>query len=129
VIAGATTTPVDTGGLPFIKEWGRQSGPRWSPDGSKIAFVSDRNDHAFVAVYDVRTRTVSYVSPSVVRRSRAREESAIRPGRRLVVVEAAAAVPGSADVAAVGPSRIRHRRAGRSRGCSAPRSAVDMRSR
>ena len=37
----------------------------WSPDGSKIAFVSDRENHSFVAVYDVRTRAVTYVAPSV----------------------------------------------------------------
>ena len=64
-VAPGAASAVDTGGTPFIKAWGRQSGPRWSPDGSKIAFVSDRNDHSFIAVYDVRSRTVSYVSPSV----------------------------------------------------------------
>src|SRR5437899_3344628 len=26
---------------------------RWSPDGSKLAFVSDRGDHAFIAIYAV----------------------------------------------------------------------------
>src|SRR5688500_11951807 len=53
------------GEKPFIQAWGRQSNPKWSPDGSKIAFVSDREDHSFVAVYDVRTRSLTYVSPSV----------------------------------------------------------------
>ncbi|MGH7638430.1 MAG: S9 family peptidase, partial [Gemmatimonadaceae bacterium] len=32
---------------------------------SKIAFVSDRENHSFIGVYDVRTRTVTYVAPSV----------------------------------------------------------------
>src|SRR5439155_22886550 len=50
---------------PFIKEWGRQSSPRWSPDGSNIAFVTDRGNHALIAIYNVASRTVSYVSPSV----------------------------------------------------------------
>jgi dipeptidyl aminopeptidase/acylaminoacyl peptidase len=50
---------------PFITAWGRNSDPRWSPDGSRIAFVSNRNDHTLIGVYDVAKRTVAYVSPSV----------------------------------------------------------------
>jgi len=65
VARGAPLTAMDTGGLPFIREWGRNGSPRWSPDGSKIAYVSDRENHAFVAVYDVKSRHVTYVSPGV----------------------------------------------------------------
>jgi len=65
VLPGTTTTAMDTAGEPFIVAWGRQSSPRWSPDGSKIAFVSERVNHSFIAIYDVRTRTVSYMAPSV----------------------------------------------------------------
>ncbi len=56
---------MDRGDKPFIKEWGLQSAPQWSPDGKKVAFVTTRTDHSFVAVYDAVTRTVKYLAPSV----------------------------------------------------------------
>ncbi|MFN8575076.1 MAG: prolyl oligopeptidase family serine peptidase [Gemmatimonadaceae bacterium] len=62
---GETRDSVDLGLKPFIKEWGVQRGPRWSPDGNKLAFVSVRGNHSFVGVYDVKTRRVSYLAPSV----------------------------------------------------------------
>jgi dipeptidyl aminopeptidase/acylaminoacyl peptidase len=37
----------------------------WSPDGSRIAFISERTDHTLIGVYDVATRKVSWISPSV----------------------------------------------------------------
>jgi dipeptidyl aminopeptidase/acylaminoacyl peptidase len=61
----APPTRMDTGGIPFIKLWGSNGQPHWSPDGSKIAFVSMRENHSFIGMYDVKTRKVSYVSPSV----------------------------------------------------------------
>src|SRR5207237_1481736 len=38
---------------------------RWSPDGATLAFVSDRGDHAFIAVYDVATKALRFLDPSV----------------------------------------------------------------
>ena len=62
-------TPIDKGEQPFIKAWGQNSGPRWSPDGKKITFVSNRVDHSYIGVYDVATRAVSYLAPDVDRDS------------------------------------------------------------
>src|SRR5437867_4505733 len=44
---------------------GRAGALRWSPDGSALAFVSRRDDHAFVGVYDVAAKTLRLVDPSV----------------------------------------------------------------
>ena len=65
VVASAAPDSMDRGQKPFIKAWGRQSNPRWSPDGSKIAFVSDRGNHSFIAIYDGKTRSMSYMAPGV----------------------------------------------------------------
>jgi dipeptidyl aminopeptidase/acylaminoacyl peptidase len=65
VSASKPVKAMDRGEEPFIKLWGRNIGPRWSPDGSKIAFTSERTNHSLVGVYDVKTRTVHYLAPSV----------------------------------------------------------------
>ena len=61
----AQVSDVDKGLKPFIKEWGVQGEPEWSPNGSKIAWVSTRTDHSFIMVYDLRKKSVTYVSPGV----------------------------------------------------------------
>ena len=65
VSTAAQASEIDKGEKPFITAWGTNSNPVWSPDGSKIAFVSMRTNHSFIALYDVASRTVTYVSPSV----------------------------------------------------------------
>jgi dipeptidyl-peptidase-4 len=62
---GPRTNDVDKGVKPYVKIWGTNSNPVWSHDGRKLAFVSRRTDHGFIAVYDVATRRVTYLSPSV----------------------------------------------------------------
>jgi dipeptidyl aminopeptidase/acylaminoacyl peptidase len=46
---------------------GNVGAPQWSPDGSKLAFVSSRGDHSFIAVFDTRTNRLRFLSPSVDR--------------------------------------------------------------
>ena len=48
---------------------GNNLSPRWSPDGRQIAFVSDRGDHSFIAIYDFGRENVRYLAPSVDRDS------------------------------------------------------------
>ena len=37
---------------------------RWSPDGAHLAFVSNRDDHSFIAVYALPQKSVIYLEPS-----------------------------------------------------------------
>src|SRR5262249_56243193 len=59
------TNDYNKGLKPYIRIWGANGGPVWSPDGRKLAFVSRRTDHSFIAIYDVASRRVSYMSPGV----------------------------------------------------------------
>src|SRR5262245_1088970 len=59
------SSPTERGEKPFITAWGENRDPVWSPDSSKIAFVSERNDHSLIGVYDIASRKISWVSPSV----------------------------------------------------------------
>ncbi len=36
----------------------------WSPDGNRLAFVSDRTNHSFIAVYDFAAKSLEYLDPS-----------------------------------------------------------------
>jgi len=38
---------------------------RWSPDGARLAFTSDRGDHGFIGVYDVAGKALRFLDPSV----------------------------------------------------------------
>jgi dipeptidyl aminopeptidase/acylaminoacyl peptidase len=65
--AAPRTTEIDKGLQPYIRIWGVNAGPTWSPDGRKLAFVSTRTDHSFIAVFDLAAKKVTYMSPSVDR--------------------------------------------------------------
>ncbi|HEX9365815.1 MAG TPA: hypothetical protein VF921_04260, partial [Vicinamibacterales bacterium] len=62
---GPRLNDFDKGLKPYIRIWGTNGNPVWSPNGRKLAFVSRRTDHSFIAVFDVVSRKVSYLSPSV----------------------------------------------------------------
>ncbi|HMD44445.1 MAG TPA: prolyl oligopeptidase family serine peptidase [Candidatus Acidoferrum sp.] len=41
----------------------------WSPDGTRLLFVSDRDDHSFIGIYDAEGQSVKFVAASVDRDS------------------------------------------------------------
>jgi dipeptidyl aminopeptidase/acylaminoacyl peptidase len=43
---------------------GQVSDLQWAPDGSAIAFVTNRQDHAFIGVYTFRGNAVKWMAPS-----------------------------------------------------------------
>ncbi len=63
------TTALDGHGKPerLAFDRGKARSLVWSPDGSRLAFVSDRGDHAFVAVYTDKAHPLVYLQPSTGR--------------------------------------------------------------
>ena len=53
----------------LIHAKGQAAELRWSPDGSRLAFVSTRTDHSFIGVYNVGAQSLLYLDPSVDRDS------------------------------------------------------------
>ncbi len=46
---------------------GSNGSPRWSPDGSRLAFESARGDHAFVGVYRGEHESILWMDPTTAR--------------------------------------------------------------
>ena len=46
---------------------GSNANPIWSPTGKQLAFVSYRDDHSFIGVYDFPTKKILWISPSIDR--------------------------------------------------------------
>lgn len=44
---------------------GRSSDLNWSPDGTTLAFVNARSEHAFIGVFKLGAKTVGYLDPTV----------------------------------------------------------------
>jgi len=53
----------------LFKAAGRNENPCWSPDGKRLVFVSSRDDHSFIGVFEFKTRKITWLTPSVDRDS------------------------------------------------------------
>jgi acetyl esterase/lipase len=53
----------------LFKARGINGSQAWAPDASKLAFVSEREDHSFIGVYDFKDHSINWLSPSVDRDS------------------------------------------------------------
>lgn len=51
----------------LFKARGRNTQQTWSPDGSRLVFVSHREDHSFIGIYDFKKKSISWIAPSVDR--------------------------------------------------------------
>lgn len=49
----------------LIHDRGAAKSLRWSPEGGKLAFVSQRDRHSFIGIYDFSTKTLRWLDPSV----------------------------------------------------------------
>jgi dipeptidyl aminopeptidase/acylaminoacyl peptidase len=46
---------------------GESDMPRWSPDGKRMAFRSNRKDHSFIVVLDLAMKKITYLAPTTNR--------------------------------------------------------------
>ncbi len=49
----------------LFKARGAAGDLEWSPDGGRLAFSSNRGDHAFIGVYDLGRKAISWLGPSM----------------------------------------------------------------
>src|SRR4030095_16952980 len=82
---GIWSAPLD-GSTPakrFFYARGDCGAPEWSPDGSSLAFGSNRGDHSFIGIYTNESTPIVYLAPSTSRDSSPRWSP---DGRRIVFV-------------------------------------------
>lgn len=68
---GIWSVPVDgaTAAKRLFYARGEAGSPEWSPDGSRLAFVSGRGDHSFIGIYTNDSTPVLYLAPTTSRDS------------------------------------------------------------
>jgi dipeptidyl aminopeptidase/acylaminoacyl peptidase len=68
---GIWSAPLDaaTPAKRFFYARGDCGAPEWSPDGTRLAFVSNRGDHSFIGVYTNDSTPIQYLAPSTSRDS------------------------------------------------------------
>jgi dipeptidyl aminopeptidase/acylaminoacyl peptidase len=64
---GLTPAAEQDAAPPLFRVYGQSRGAVWAPDGRRIAFVSDRGDHSFIAIYDLDEPRITYLAPGVDR--------------------------------------------------------------
>jgi dipeptidyl aminopeptidase/acylaminoacyl peptidase len=57
----------ETDSKPLFQARGGSRGAAWSPQGDRLAFVSDRGDHSFIGIFDLEAERILWVAPSVDR--------------------------------------------------------------
>jgi len=62
-----TATKANTAPKKLFEIRGSVSSPSWSPDGSRLAFVSSRGDHSFIGIYNPKAGNIRFLEPSVDR--------------------------------------------------------------
>ena len=82
----------------LVEAKGQSDSLRWSPDGAKLVFVNNRREHNFVGVYDLATKTVRYLDPSVDRDG---EPVWSRDSKQIAFVR----IPASREAGAFAPKR------------------------
>ncbi|HXR32083.1 MAG TPA: prolyl oligopeptidase family serine peptidase [Verrucomicrobiae bacterium] len=61
-------TGTAAGGKPkVVVAHGKNEPVAWSPDGTRLLFISRRMDHSFVGIFDTKAQTVKFIAPSVDR--------------------------------------------------------------
>jgi dipeptidyl aminopeptidase/acylaminoacyl peptidase len=63
------TAELDGKGKPerLFFDRGKDGSPAWSPDGSRLAFTSNRGEHGFIGIFTDQTHPLTYLAPSTGR--------------------------------------------------------------